>query len=249
MLSKFSKLVKRMTNNSEDKRVTAMKEFERIEMTEINYNHINYLIKSSIKVHQDNQNSSLDCSSALMEFVSRYEITNLIPSLIDNFPYMSIWSRSITLSILTRLQTDESLHALLQILDENIDAIDINDFQIFITGKEQNCADILFPELFKYIEYPNISYSINRLIWSCLHHGTLNKEVVQIEESSFLNAYELLKKSLISHQKKLTNEVIWSPQYQAIRNSAGLLIDIFGYLDSVETLKELVDSLEFKTID
>lgn len=248
MFSKFAKIVKKLSSPSELKRKEAMDEIFELKVEKIGIHHLEYLIHSSGEVYKDDADNLKDGSSALMEFVSRYESEEFILLMEKAFPKMSVWARSITLTVLTRMKTEESLKAFLRILDDHIDVLNIIEFQIALSGKDKECADILFPDILDYVEYQNISYTINRYIWSCLEHGTITSEDISGVLPTLINEYDYLAHSLHKHQDKLSNELIWSDGYQDLRNEASLLLDLFGFVKSIEAKVILKEALSYKDV-
>jgi hypothetical protein len=246
MYSKFAKIVKRLSSESEKKRIEAMGEISSLTFREIDIGHAEYLIQSSTLVFIDNEDRLKDGSSVILQFVSKYESEELIPLLEDHFEGMSIWARSITLTMLARLQTKKSLKSLLYLIDTYIDEVKIIDFEIpyFVADKE--AANVLLPTLFDYIEYPNVTYTINRYIWSCLSHGTIKAEDIEPVLTTIIREYGTLKKELDKHQDNLKTDILWSSEYQDLRNQASLYLDILGYTKSQEALAVLTDGLNYK---
>lgn len=245
MRTKFVKIVKKLGSKSEKKREEAMRELADLEIEEIHLEHLEYMIVSTTKVYQDNDNHLEDASGALMEFIARYDITEQIPILAEHFPNMSIWARSIVLTLLTRAQTTESLQTLLDLLETYIDELPFTDFQIDLMGNEQECTDILFPKIMDYIEYPSISYTINRYVWLCLNKGTIKKDKIKDYAAIFLHEYHFIKKTIEAYQSKLTTNTKWSQAYQELRSLAGLFLDIFGFLPIENINEELEEALGF----
>lgn len=246
MRTKLVKIIKKLRNKSEKKREEAMKELADLQIEEIHLEHLEYIIASTATVHQDNDNHVKDASGALMEFISRYDVTELVPILVEQFPKMSVWARSIVLTLLTRSQTSESLQAVLDLLDAYIDRLPFTDFQIDLMGDEQGCVDVLFPKIMDYVKYPSVSYTINRYVWLCLNKGTLQKEDIEEYAPIFLREYRFLKKSIEAYQSKLIPHTKWSQTYQELRNLAGLFLDTLGFLTLEEVKEELEQALQFK---
>lgn len=246
MRVKLVKIIKKLQSKSEKKREEALMELANLELDEIQLEHLEYVIASTATVYQNNENHEEDASGALMEFVSRYDVTELVPNLVEQFPKMSIWARSILLTLLTRVKTEESFEALLKLLEQYIDQLPFADFEIELMGDEQECVDILFPKLFKYIELPSIRYTINRYVWLCLNKGTLQAEDVEEETATFIKEYQEIKQSLETYQSRLTPQTKWTQSYQELRHLAGLFLDIFGFLNEKLVVKELQQALQLK---
>lgn len=219
---------------------------EKLDLDEITTDHMKYLINSATKVYKDGDNLDNDCSYAIMQYISRYDVTNFVYELKEAFPDMSPWARSVTLSILARISTEHSLKTLLNLLDNYIDDLAIFNFDMAINPKDGKSIGFLFPELFEFIEYKNIQYTLLRLIWSCLEKGTLKVEEVMKEKEVLLREYKLYKKQYLSIEGKLSKEDRWSEVYLNIRNMMSILLDIFSFLEFEFVENELIEALSFE---
>lgn len=220
----------------------AQLELENVFMNEVSSDLLNYLIYASSSVYINNEDEHLDCSGSLIKYVSQFEVSNLVPSLADNFKDMSVWAKSLTLELLTRTNTPESLKAFMALLEVYSQEEYIEQFLIDLTGEEEEAVSLLFPHLLKYLNILSLSYSIKLYIWKCLTMDTLKSADIQTVDRSLLYEYESLKMPLISFQSVL-NTHMWTKNYQSLRGEAGLLLDIFGYLDSGKVTEVLNDAL------
>lgn len=246
MLLKFAKIVKKLSSVNENKRIEAATELSSIPQGNLTFDHLEYLIRAAVDVYQDNDFYDNDSSKVLMEFVSNFDLTDNLHLLAETFPKVSIWSRSVILTLLTRINSEKSLEMVLYLLERHIDQVPITDFFIELTGKEKESTDILFPELLDYIDYPNISYSVNRYVWSCLENETLIKEDVVDYTSTYVLEFEKFKKNVFQYEGNWDKKTIWETPYQELRNQIGLLLDIFGYLEVSKVLPLLEEALNFK---
>jgi hypothetical protein len=230
-----------MSSSNANKRKKAMIRLSKMFIEEVDSEVIEELIRASADVHHDNENYSDDCSVAIMNFVSQYDLSEFYDVIEEVFPKMSVWARSYSLTILSQVPTKESLTTLLKLLHSYTGNIPIFDFNLDENSISKEAVDVLFPDLLSYTDEPSYSYSIYHFTLQCLRENLLSSSDVMHHRDTLVEKIIQLKTVIEEYQDLFDDQTIWDdPIYMDLRHTVGLYLDFAGYFNSDDEITEIL---------
>ena len=237
-----------MSSPNPNKRKKAMIRLSKTFMEEVDLDIIEELIRASGEVHQDNESCADDCSVAILEFVSQYDLSELYDVIEEIFPNMSVWGRSFSFSILTQTPTEQTLKTFLRLLKNYSGKIPIYDFNVDSASVSKEAVNTLFPDVIRYTEEPSYSYSIYHYMLQCLRDNLLGSSDFAFHQDALLKQTVHLKNIAEEYQDLFDDFNAWDdPIYMDVRHTFGLYLDILGYFPpDQEIIRILNECLQLK---
>jgi hypothetical protein len=147
--------------------------------------------------------------------------------------------------MLNRMQEREAAVAYMAILRAYARTGEVPRLQDENLLKHPRHPDVFFPELLAYASVPNLAFDVYNLFLVYCGAGLLPPEELRNATGQVLEEYRRLKNRVAAAQRPRGIAWMWEKDYTEIRGQASLLLDILGFLQGPELVKELEHALTY----
>ncbi|MDQ5825379.1 MAG: hypothetical protein M3441_14395 [Chloroflexota bacterium] len=186
-----------------------------------------------------------DPSKELVYTAAVHPRPEYVPVLVEQFPHYSGGGKDWALHGLARLNTHESLSALVQLLDKYAGS-EITSLPPILSTLKPEHPDALFPQIFAYATHPDLASDIYHLALRYAEAGLLTGEKMAPFLPQMLEEYHRLHANLEPRQQPEGVAWMYEDAYRDWRGPAGILLDLFGHLPTPEVKQVLRDALDLK---
>lgn len=231
---KIQKIIKNVKSISQPVRVQAMLELSQIKPDEIHVDLGIRILREAAKGCPISELWMQDASNIIVTFIADGVKEEYIPVVEEIFPKLSMWARSSALRLISLIPTEESARAYLRIIKAHHQTLEFDQLPIEYDPKNESVTKILFPELFSYLNHPDLIYYVLSYANGCLEEGTLSQEVIAPFTTELRQLYWRLEKQYEQDLAGLDDQALWDEETQDARDLLGILLDVIGDIEGEE---------------
>lgn len=160
----------------------------------------------------------------------------LLPLITKHFAVLTPQAKCAALQIVTLVHTVPAATLYLKLLAEHRPVFETMPLPMFEVAAGPEVASTLFPAIMAHMNFPNIAWSIFKMLLACRQAGQLGPAAVKPYHA---NITELLSTELRRARRlQRPTGLGWrdETEYSSHRSTIGLLFDLAGYLDSKSLL-------------
>ena len=163
----------------------------------------------------------------------------------DSFAMYSVEARWEALILLSVIPDRGAAYAFTDLLSLAIRQHGFNVLPLGPLSAEPRFPDILFPDLFGYLDEPQHTEAIWNVTLRFCEEGLLQATDLRGVCGKLVADYRALKRALFSAQRCDGLAWMWAESYTSLRFKASLLLDLMGWVRSDAVITELVEALAF----
>lgn len=185
-----------------------------------------------------------DGCSDLLEAATTRACADMVPIVEAAFAFYSEPGRTQALALLLGVDDETAARAVVRILNAFTKDGGVPSFPEWAFTRHPHHLDVLFPALLDFVADPRLTHDICYVCWKLVSEGKLPASAPIAKADRLIAANQTSRKALAAswHEEGLS----WrgGEEYGPIRETAGLLLDLLGYVDTPESRAELRASLD-----
>jgi hypothetical protein len=202
------------------------------------------LIRAATMSFPDGGAGPLDTPTALLAVLAdeaRLEYQSVVAEV---FPRLAPLAKDYALLLLAGIEDGGAAESFMRLLDEHAAELTLRPLNQL--REHPHHPDAFFPKLLDLARNPVLADEVYLTALTFCEKGLLPAGKLEGHTAALLEAYRAERRWLGSRQGGKGNAWMWDDDYQAHRHTAGLLLDLFGYLPLEYVEVELVSALAYR---
>jgi hypothetical protein len=167
-----------------------------------------------------------------------------LDSIVQRFHLWSPKARKEIIARLVRIEDERAAAAIVELLRQHARTRKIKSLPLGLYANVPQFADVLFPELFKYLDIPRLRVGVVDYALSFVAAHQIEGESLVPHVSTLVELYARRRDQLMPAQISTGVAWRWHFDYYRWRGQAGVLLDLFGFIPSTQLLPLLREAVD-----
>lgn len=186
-----------------------------------------------------------DAAAELVNAAATAPYAEYVPIVGANFAAYNTKTKTRALALLARLPDRVAAETYVALVKAHARSGALSGLPKGTYADEPRHAEVLFPALLDFADVPALQWDIYLLCLNYLGQGALKPPAMSDHADHIVNTYREYKAKLKPLQRREGIAWMWKEEYQPLRSTAALLLDILGYVPGSAAKAELHDAVRY----